>query len=312
MATGPDPRATWRRLRARFGFWIEPVRTVEEITTRVEQWRGPRVGASVIRRGDGAGTRVAGSVDPKPSPRDDGAGTLFASSFDRYPSLRDYGVEYLCEWHFGDPTVLAGNPHELRRALHDAVANAAVVGFNGPWVFEMLTEMPPEKIDARAAYGVASVFDYLEANADALRLADKVGGLPNFSRMLLPHYGELARGRDLGLISGHDLSFAIRERWRPHSLTYLSVPKMAPLNELRVNTHHYPERYGEIRAALDRCVRPGMLWFVGAGFPGKVYCDDIRARGGVAVDVGAVADIWAGLKTRWRTKDDLIDQHRLV
>ncbi len=45
---------------------------------------------------------------------------------------------------------------------------------------------------------------------------------------------------------------------------------------------------------------PGQVFFVGAGICGKVYCDVIARRGGIALDIGAVCDAWLGIPTRPR------------
>jgi len=44
--------------------------------------------------------------------------------------------------------------------------------------------------------------------------------------------------------------------------------------------------------ALER-VTLGRVYLVGAGILGKMYCDVIKQRGGVAIDIGAVIDGWA-------------------
>jgi hypothetical protein len=54
---------------------------------------------------------------------------------------------------------------------------------------------------------------------------------------------------------------------------------------------HWDDRYAEIMA---HDFAPGQLWLVGAGTLGKMYCGAIRAAGGVAIDVGALFDLWAG------------------
>jgi len=45
-------------------------------------------------------------------------------------------------------------------------------------------------------------------------------------------------------------------------------------------------------------VRPGVLYLVAAGVTGKTYCSLIKQAGGVAFDIGSVADIWMGKPTR--------------
>ncbi len=43
---------------------------------------------------------------------------------------------------------------------------------------------------------------------------------------------------------------------------------------------------------------PGLVVLVGAGLLGKLYCARVKALGGIALDVGSMLDVWAGLKTR--------------
>ena len=51
-------------------------------------------------------------------------------------------------------------------------------------------------------------------------------------------------------------------------------------------------------------VRAGELYLVAAGIFGKIYCDLIKRQGGVALDIGSVADIWMGVGTRSFTADE--------
>lgn len=40
---------------------------------------------------------------------------------------------------------------------------------------------------------------------------------------------------------------------------------------------------------------PGALFLVGAGVFGKIYCHWIKARDGIAIDIGGQFDAWAGI-----------------
>ncbi|WP_458094685.1 class I SAM-dependent methyltransferase [Roseomonas sp. WA12] len=62
-------------------------------------------------------------------------------------------------------------------------------------------------------------------------------------------------------------------------------------------TRHYPDAFDAIVARI-REARRGGLYFVGAGVLGKVYCQEARLAGGIAVDVGSVMDVWAGVVSR--------------
>ena len=64
-----------------------------------------------------------------------------------------------------------------------------------------------------------------------------------------------------------------------------------------ISGEHYPKRFHELRKSLTVDF-PGMLFLVGAGICGKVYCQWIKEMGGVAIDVGSVFDSWMGRATR--------------
>ncbi len=57
------------------------------------------------------------------------------------------------------------------------------------------------------------------------------------------------------------------------------------------------ENHLEICARFG-AVRAGELYLVAAGIFGKIYCDLIKQQGGIALDIGSVADIWMNVGTR--------------
>ncbi|MEO8927278.1 MAG: hypothetical protein ABI306_08955 [Caulobacteraceae bacterium] len=56
------------------------------------------------------------------------------------------------------------------------------------------------------------------------------------------------------------------------------------------------DRHEDLCAAIDPA--PGEVFLVAAGFLGKIYCEIVRERGGVAIDIGSLADYWMGFATR--------------
>lgn len=55
----------------------------------------------------------------------------------------------------------------------------------------------------------------------------------------------------------------------------------------------------------------GQLFFVGAGILGKYYCDLIKRRGGVALDIGSVFDSWAGRGIPYAVRNQAIQIDKL-
>lgn len=60
---------------------------------------------------------------------------------------------------------------------------------------------------------------------------------------------------------------------------------------------HFPDYFMYLRDKLE--VRPGDLYLVAAGILGKIYCQWIKSAGGIAIDIGSLADHWCGYRTRY-------------
>ena len=60
---------------------------------------------------------------------------------------------------------------------------------------------------------------------------------------------------------------------------------------------HWPDGFDQMLRRLEQ-VEAGDVVLVGAGVFGKIYCDRIRRRGGIALDLGSVLDGWAGVESR--------------
>ncbi len=61
---------------------------------------------------------------------------------------------------------------------------------------------------------------------------------------------------------------------------------------------HFRDAFGAVNRAIDDTIRPGDLVLVAAGFLGKLYALRVKQRGGIALDIGSLADLWMGHMTR--------------
>ena len=101
---------------------------------------------------------------------------------------------------------------------------------------------------------------------------------------------------EIGLVTSQPVAEALRGIFGLCVREY-PIPRRAVDNERPENTGHFPGRYEDICAALRRDAR-GLLFLVGAGPLGKIYCDVVKQAGGIALDLGALLDAWAGFCTR--------------
>jgi hypothetical protein len=165
----------------------------------------------------------------------------------------------------------------------------------------------------RPIQGLVSVHRYLTRFARDLELGLKTGAPAGFHRGLLPHYEALVSGRRIGIVTCHpELAEALRVRMGARSVDLRLVPQEAEIAvDPSADTGHWPRRFRQLLDELQ-AIEPGTLWFVAAGMLGKVYCDVIRTAGGIAVDIGHIADVWAGVRSRHFTEPDSIAAWRLV
>ena len=138
----------------------------------------------------------------------------------------------------------------------------------------------------------------VEASLARLDLLDE-SSMVTFSAIhRLLHYALLYRplleGRDfVGIVSSRDVVQKLRRSFGIGEVRWYKV-RSQPDYPNDVPTPHYPDGFNEIRETL-KIPYPGALFLVGAGICGKIYCQWIKDRGGVAVDIGSMFDSWAGV-----------------
>jgi hypothetical protein len=126
---------------------------------------------------------------------------------------------------------------------------------------------------------------------------------------LQPFLGDILRGQQfLGFVGCHEQ--LAPELGRHHSIAATRTYRIPGENgrpqlpaELRVRGH-FPGIFHEIMQTLEVPFR-GAVFLVAAGVCGKVYCARIKELGGIAIDIGSLADCWLGFNTRPGQYDDV-------
>jgi hypothetical protein len=107
----------------------------------------------------------------------------------------------------------------------------------------------------------------------------------------------------VGLITCHaDLGYRLAAAYGTRVARLMIVPEEKGFAQVSgasgLAFPHYPLAFYRTKARLERETGEARLWLVAAGFLGKFYCGTIRAQGGVALDIGSVADGWLRRITR--------------
>ena len=220
---------------------------------------------------------------------------------------------------------------ELRAGLPPREADAMARQIWFAWFGQEIDAVPPERVNAlgkqldqairnadllgvtSAARVVGDPVHYgfcagLETYLDSL-LAGRPSG-PMFTDALAPvalnrqdpFLGSLLRGLDfLGVVSPHpDLADRLRRHLNIGAVAPYDLPGETRLSGVAEALDRDPHFPGVFEQVLDRLSvpRPGAVFLVAGGLLGKIYCDRIRELGGIALDIGALADAWVGKNTR--------------
>lgn len=239
----------------------------------------------------------------------DGEGAVLTRGVEVAPVLSEYSQAAASRRHFGDPQIVPAQGQRLFDDLALALAGASFIGLPPAMSYPILMRNEPAKLQINAIVAVASVFVYLDQHRTELHLDRTVMCSSELHRSLLPHYRELVGGRTIGLVSCHErLPGVLRQRMGVHDVRLHLVPRQSLGQGI---SDHYPRRYLELLDELAASDVEGMLYLVAAGIAGKAYCETVRQGGGVALDIGSIADVWMGEVTR-RVNRDLVEEWRLV
>ncbi len=103
--------------------------------------------------------------------------------------------------------------------------------------------------------------------------------------------------RKVLVITGRqELEGKFRDRLGSRLCRFAGVPVQGYVPQSQADSHF--GKFAEMRALIRRDAAAGTLVLIGAGLFGKVYCQDARDCGAVAIDMGSAFDLLAGVATR--------------
>ncbi len=109
-------------------------------------------------------------------------------------------------------------------------------------------------------------------------------------------------------VSCHDLSTTLAEQFGVGVRRWHQMPAERRFQDMfecdAAGVSSPLDAFEAIMAEIDPLA--GELVLVAAGFLGKLICDRVRERGGIAFDIGSAADYWMGYQTRNHGRDQTI------
>ena len=103
--------------------------------------------------------------------------------------------------------------------------------------------------------------------------------------------------RRVFVITGrHELEGKFRDRLGSRLYRFARVPLQGYVPQSLSDSHF--GQFEEVRSLIRREDHSGTLALIGAGLFGKIYCQDAKESGAVAVDMGSAFDLFAGVASR--------------
>jgi len=186
---------------------------------------------------------------------------------------------------FGPQQFSSGDLTSMAKNLRQAVREADIVGV-------------PDEEHKRQSTGWANVELWLKAYNLVSPSAKLAAAELHIQFYQERFFQRLLNGREsISIITCRDVGEQLRAEYGIGSVRWYAVPVEAQTTGERRATYHWPNRYDELWEEIG-VPQPGHLFLVAAGPLGKMYCARVKERGGVAFDIGSIADVWANVRSR--------------
>ena len=255
---------------------------------------------SLIRLGDGEGNVL-----------------FWGSEKENYPDLANICMKKIWQIMFGNTAV----DNEIYSSLYSGIAlairNASYLGIptyqQTSQACERLINAKLENFDLRGNLGVIGVWNWIEREEFVSR---KDLGITawHVHNHLMNFYGDLIQGaNNISVITCYpNLLDLLKEKFSVKLGRAYLIPPQAVNISRTPSEIHYPLRFNKLIDELSSESLAGKLFFVGAGLPGKIYCDQIKRQGGMALDIGSIMDVWVGKGVRPYQDLTYVRNHQII
>ena len=190
----------------------------------------------------------------------------------------------------------------ISNTVINAYSNADIIG------------VPTESHREKHGYWWASAEEYLIKSNPKAKNALKTSIDVHTDMFYAGMFDRILNNRDqVFVISGRDLDEGLKRKYKVKNVTSIKISPEQKFESKKSNDRHYPDQFNFINKWFKSHDFKGCLCLVAAGVLGKHYCSMFKKYGGVAIDIGHLADVWAGKVTRGAGKgaDAVNNQYKL-
>ncbi|MGA0545824.1 hypothetical protein ACO2Q1_11155 [Brevundimonas sp. VNH65] len=244
----------------------------------------------------------------------DGEGNVLAADDPDFPELSRSCAGEIMRMMFGYGAILPTSVMRVRQGLIEAIQEADILGVSDSHRLDLMEARlaQPETIsDLRGLHGSAESIVRVKNILLAARDNRVLAVTNHIHRFLASDYATILSELDyIAYVAPYDLDAALSRRFGAPQVIGFRIPNQAS-NWIGVADRWYGSRFEQL--IQDMRVPEGRgVFLVGAGLLGKAICTAVKRKGGVALDIGSMIDVWAGHSVRRYHDEAFLRQHALV
>jgi tetratricopeptide (TPR) repeat protein len=266
--------------------YYDAVMSIEDLLIKIRD----KTPTSLVRLGDGEGNFLP-----------------YHETMLKYAALDRCKIQHV--W-WGETLIKGHKLAEIESTFLRVIDNADILGIPPPW--RVLKEnMLIENVNPAEQYsrGNAAIVDLLQSGAISKDKNLVSSAVSNDWHSWDIYQAILKMVDTVSCISCHDLSEFLQTQYGVMVRQAFILPAEHAYREMfsiraadnsvekeRNETRIFPELFESISEAIKP--QKGEVYLIGAGFLGKIFCDLVKRRGGIGIDIGSTADYWMGHETR--------------
>lgn len=272
-------------------FTLESFYDAESVASLLEARIMEGKPTSLIRLGDGEGRFLPYQTDRTGLPD---------------PSARDRNA--IQQFWWGQELMDERDAEELSRSLIQAINHADILGVPPLWrLVSDIFHNGQVVANGPAQRGNLAVVDFLSCNTPARDQIITSSAVHNDLRRWNLYPKIFAPVDSVSFVSCHHLQPVLKNTFGLKTRIAILIPgefryqeMFSKSNERTVADHRDELMFPDAFQSVSRDIQPlpGEVFLVAAGFLGKIFCQLIKERGGIAIDIGSTADYWNGHRTR--------------
>ncbi len=253
---------------------------------------------SLIRLGDGEGNIL-----------------FWGKYYNEYNYLANESIKKIFALMFGNKKFINTDYKKIYREILTAVFDSDIIGLptyeqvNN--IYKKVDSSVCEELDVRGFTGYLSILDILLSEKDILK-----------KKIIVNSHIHIDIGKHIETILNNTTQLSVItcypelldlfvQKFDVKKGLNLNIPPQAVNIRKTPNQNHFPDVYNAIIKQIESADLRGMLFLVGAGILGKIYCSKIKKAGGMAIDVGSMMDVWMGESVRGYQNRDFVQQYKL-